>query len=747
MSAPHLEGLNEKQKEAVEALEGPLLILAGAGSGKTRVLTRRIAHLLHSGVRPHNILAVTFTNKAAEEMKNRVAELVGEAGRHLWVSTFHSSCARILRMEAELLGYQRNFVIYDDDDQNRLLKTILDDLRIDKKMHPPKKFRGQIDRAKNKLRGPGDLLDEHPAGANVLRVYREYEDRLKASNAMDFNDLVNNVVYLFRQVPDALARWQDRFHFILVDEYQDTNKAQFELIRALASKRKNVAVVGDDDQSIYSFRGADISNILSFEEQYPKAKVVLLEQNYRSSSRILRAAMAVVKNNRGRKEKELWTEAAEGESIRLIVGADEEHESRQIVEEVQRLMSQGVPPSEIAMIYRTNAHSRPLEQALSRHRLPFVLVGARRFYERREVKDIMAYLKLVVNPVDNMSLLRVINVPRRGVGPKAVATIRAQAANDGTSFLSAVRALSGKRTKLERAYTEFSDAIERWQEAALQLPPGELVNLIAEESGYAAALRAEESEESLGRLQNIEELSRDVADIQLSEMHPLERLQAYLDRVSLSAQADDLPTDGGRITLMTTHLAKGLEYRVVFVVGMVEGVFPHSRSATLERELEEERRLAYVAFTRAMERLYLTRPRRRRSYGGAYEPTVVSRFLQEIPADLIHGSGGVRRQAHREPYRQSPPPIPRQLNDRMADFLAKQRNSSQSTASNESRTVIEPESPRDFQPGTRVLHPIFGEGKIQQVSGNPSNPRLVVQFQQAGRKSLLARYAKLEILL
>jgi len=742
LTAPHLDGLNEKQLEAVLATDGPLLILAGAGSGKTRVLTRRIAHLLHTGVRPENILSVTFTNKAAEEMRARIADLVGPDARRLWVSTFHSSCARILRSEAQNLGYERNYVIYDDDDQLRLLKTILVDLRIDKKMHPPRKFRGQIDRAKNKLKGPDDLLDEHPAGANFLRVYREYEARLRASNAMDFNDLVNNVVLLFRTVPEALERWQSRFHYILVDEYQDTNKAQFELIRALAKARQNVAVVGDDDQSIYSFRGADISNILSFEEHYPKAKVVLLEQNYRSTSRILKAATAVVKNNNGRKEKELWTEAGEGESIRLIVGADEEHESRQIVDETLRLMASGIKPAEIAMIYRTNAHSRPLEQALGRHRLPFVLVGARRFYERREVKDILAYLKLVVNPVDDMSLLRIVNVPRRGVGTKATETLRARASELGVGLLAAVKDLGGERTKLQRAYRDFSIAIERWQEAALRLAPGELVSLIAEESGYAEALRAEESDEAMGRLQNIEELSRDVADTELHDAHPLERLQAYLDRVSLSAQADDLPTDGGKITLMTTHLAKGLEYKVVFVVGMVEGVFPHSRSATLERELEEERRLAYVAFTRAMERLYLTRPRRRRSFGGAYEPTVVSRFLQEIPSELIHGSRGPRGHITRPSA-----PVPTRLNDRMADFLAKQRKAQTPKVQPYSGTVVEPESASDFKPGTRVLHPVFGQGEIQNVSGNPSNPRLVVYFQQAGRKSLLARYAKLEILL
>jgi DNA helicase-2/ATP-dependent DNA helicase PcrA len=743
MTDPQLEnfvtGLNEKQREAVLATEGPLLILAGAGSGKTRVLTCRIAQLLKNGVRPENILAVTFTNKAAEEMRGRVGKLVGTVAKRLWVSTFHSSCARILRMEAQHLGYQSNYVIYDDDDQLRLLKTILADLRIDKKMHPPKKFRGQIDRAKNKLRGPEDLKDEHPSGANIIRVYQEYEDRMKAANAMDFNDLVNNVVKLFHTCPEVLERWQSRFHYILVDEYQDTNKAQFELIRALAKARENIAVVGDDDQSIYSFRGADISNILSFEKHYPNAKVVLLEQNYRSTSRILKAAMAVVKNNNDRKEKELWTQADEGELIRLIVGADEEHESRQIIEEVQRLMAGGVKAGEIAMIYRTNAHSRPLEQALGRQRLPYVLVGARRFYERREVKDILAYLKLVINPVDNMSLLRVINVPRRGVGPKAVETLRARAAELGESLLVGVKSLQNDKTKLGRSYRDFAQLVERWQEAALSVSPGELVSMIAEESGYAEALRAEESDEAKGRLQNIEELSRDVADAELTALNPIERLQTYLDRVSLSAQADDLPSEGGLITLMTTHLAKGLEYKVVFVVGMVEGVFPHSRSATLERELEEERRLAYVAFTRAMERLYLTRPRRRRSYSGAYEPTVVSRFLNEIPSELFQGALG--------PRARNTAAIPSRFNDRMTSFLSKQREPKPSKPLVFNGTVMEPDSPSDFKTGTRVLHPVFGQGEIQQVSGSPGNPRLVVLFQQAGRKSLLARYAKLEILL
>ena len=753
----HLQGLNPEQYRAVKSIDGPLLILAGAGSGKTRVLTRRMAHLLHEGVSPWNILAVTFTNKAATEMRQRVALLVGPDGDKVWVSTFHSSCARILRQEIEALGYTRSYTIYDTDDQDRLLKTIISDFGIDKKVHPPKKFRGQIDTAKNKLQGPDEAAQDEAVGAQFVRVYREYQLRIKAANAVDFNDLINLTVELFQKHPGILEKWQDRFKYIMVDEYQDTNRSQFELIRLLAAKNRNIAVVGDDDQSIYSFRGADIRNILDFEKHYPDSKIVLLEQNYRSSSRILQAATAVVHNNEDRKEKTLWTDAAEGEPLRLIIGADQEHEADSIVREIKKLIRGGKKPEDFALIYRTNATSRPLEQALGRARLPYVLVGARKFYDRREVKDILAYLKLVVNPSDDMSLLRVINVPRRAIGAKSIENLRGLAATDGTTLLKAVIKSGGPRTKGTRGMKEFAELIERWQEQALLVSPSELVRLIAEESGYAETLRLEESEEALGRLQNIEELYRDVATAEMvEETNPLARLQGWLDRVCLSAQADDIPTSGGAITLMTTHLAKGLEYPVVFVVGMIEGSFPHSRSALMEKEIEEERRLAYVAFTRAEERLYLTRPRRKRGYDGQYENASPSRFLREIPSELMAGASSSpensyqpRKQPNRRPNYGSnygrgsgsstmSPNLQTLLDQHEKKFGARPQVE-------ETTTVMDPETAEEFKPGIRVLHPMFGQGEIKSVSGNSSNPKLVIHFRNTGRKTLLARFAKLQI--
>ena len=734
-----LQGLNPPQQEAVTSTEGPLLILAGAGSGKTRVLTLRIATLLSKGVEPWQILAVTFTNKAAAEMRERVADIVGPQAQQLWVSTFHSSCARILRRDAEVLGYASHFVIYDDDDQERLIKTILQDLGIDKKREPPRKFTHQIDRAKNEMMSPEEVGESDPTGSLLPRVYREYETRLKAANAMDFNDLINQVVRLFREHPEVLERWQDRFHYLLVDEYQDTNRAQYALVKLLAAKRRNLAVVGDDDQSIYSFRGADIRNILDFEKDYPDAKVILLEQNYRSTGHILAAATAVVHHNHARKEKALWTEAEKGEPIRVIVGATQEHEAQLITQQVRRLHTSGTPWREIAVIYRTNAQSRPLEQAMQRERVPYVLVGARRFYERREVKDLLAYLRLVVNPADDMALLRVLNVPRRGLGAKAIERVRQHAAGIGRPLLAAVADLAEEKTRAGRALNQFASLIGKFTEDALRLSPGALVHQIAEETGYAALLRSEETEEALGRLQNIEELSLDISNAEesLATDSPLETLQAFLDRISLASQVDDLPTDGGFVTLMTTHLAKGLEFDAVFVAGMVEGSFPHSRSSVREKDLEEERRLAYVAFTRARRHLFLTRSRTSRSYGGPPEPAAPSRFLAEIPQEHLaqprRTGTGTRG-------------LSSDMTRRMEGFLSRQAQAPSSPPT-ESRTVLEPESLGDFSAGTRVLHGEFGEGEIKAVSGAPSNPKLVVHFRNYGRKTLLARYAGLEILL
>ncbi len=753
----HLQGLNPPQRQAVESLDGPRLILAGVGSGKTRVLTRRIAHLLHSGVKPWRILAVTFTNKAASEMKGRIRELVGEeAAGDLWVSTFHSSCARILRMEAEHIGLSRNYVVWDDDDQLRVLKQVCRELNLDPKQHPPRNFRAKIDRAKNKLWGPDQLLEHggEPPGSTAIRVFRAYEERLAASNAVDFNDLINHVVKLFRTRPERLERWQDKFHYLLVDEYQDTNRAQYELVRALASKRNNLAVVGDDDQSIYSFRGADIRNILDFEDDFPDATVVRLEQNYRSSQKILAAAMAVVKNNRGRKDKTLWSDGDKGEPIKLIVANDETEEAALIASDMATQIRSGRSYEDLAVIYRTNASSRPLERAFERRRWPYVVVGARRFYERREVRDILAYVRLVLNPADDMALTRIINVPRRGLGAKALEALRAEATAQGTSMLAAARALSTGSSRRAKSLRGFTDQVREWQQKALDQSPGELVTTIAAESGYVELLQNEDTDEARDRLSNIDALVQDAEEEPEvpDNDDPLSRLQAWLDRASLAGQADELPEDGGRITLLTAHLAKGLEFPVVYVVGMVEGSFPHVRSANRVQDIEEERRLAYVAFTRAEERLVLSRPRVRRLYGRE-ERVSRSRFLDEIPDHLTTGGGRLasfygRRTVQRRPAAKAPSGVPDSARSRMDAFLAQHgKGKPESASETRGLTTLEPEDISAFRPGTQVLHPTFGHGTVRQVTGTPSNKRITVHFQRHGRMTLMARNANLQVVM
>jgi len=750
MAAPdHLQGLNEPQRQAVETLEGPLLILAGAGSGKTRVLTRRIAHLLHSGVKPWRILAVTFTNKAAQEMKERVRELVGEEAAHsLWVSTFHSACARILRQEAPNIGLSGHYVVWDDDDQLRVLKQILKDLKLDPKVHPPRNFRAKIDRAKNKLWGPDEWLlhGVEQAGSTAMRVFRAYEERLAASSAVDFNDLINKVVLLFRTRPDRLERWQDRFHYLLVDEYQDTNRAQYELVKLLASKRRNLAVVGDDDQSIYSFRGADIRNILDFEQDFEDATVVRLEQNYRSSQKILAAAMAVVRNNKGRKDKTLWTAGTEGDAVKLLVGADEQEEAALVLQDMATQRRKGRDFSDLAVIYRTNASSRPFEQALERRRWPYVVVGARRFYERREVRDLLAYVRLVLNPADDMALVRILNVPRRGLGAKAVEAIRTEAATRGTPLTGGVEALGKGSSRRSKSLATFHAHLVSWREKALRLSPGELVATIAAESGYVDMLQAEDTDEARGRLGNLDELARDAEEELVEDSdEPLARLQAWLDRVSLAGQADELPDVDGRVTLLTAHLAKGLEFPVVYVAGMVEGSFPHVRSSDHLEDIEEERRLTYVAFTRAQERLVISRPRMRRQWGGRAERASRSRFLDEIPDTLTTGGGKLASFYGRRTSRPSSSGLSDDQQQRMDTFLAQHRRGAKKVPRPAVGTTLEPEDLSAYAPGTRVVHPTYGEGEIQRISGSPHNQRLTVHFRRHGPITLMARNAKLEV--
>jgi DNA helicase II / ATP-dependent DNA helicase PcrA len=755
----HLTGLNEPQRKAVETLDGPLLILAGAGSGKTRVLTRRIAHLLHNGVKPWRILAVTFTNKAASEMKARIIELVGEeAGKSLWVSTFHSSCARILRQEAEHIGLSRNYVVWDDDDQIRVIKQISKDLNLDPKQHPPRGFRSKIDGAKNKLWGPDEYVQEGgaPAGGTVDRVFRAYEQRLAASHAIDFNDIINHVVKLFRTRPDRLERWQDKFLYLLVDEYQDTNRAQYELVKALSAKRRNLAVVGDDDQSIYSFRGADIRNILDFEDDFPDATVVRLEQNYRSSQKILAAAMAVVKNNRARKDKTLWSDGAQGEPIKLLVAHDEMEQAALVANDMATQIRNGRSYGDLAVIYRTNASSRPLEQVFGRRNWQYVVVGARRFYQRREVRDVLAYVRLVLNPADDMAFARIINVPRRGIGAKALASLRADATQHGTSMLDAARGQSTGTSRKARSLADFTGKIQEWQQKALGQPPAQLVSSIAQESGYVGLLQNEDTDEARDRLLNIDALIQDAGEEPEvpDNDSPLAQLQAWLDRASLAGQSDELPEEGGSITLLTSHLAKGLEFPVVYVVGMVEGSFPHVRSANRIQDIEEERRLAYVAFTRAEERLVLCRSREIRVFGET-KKVQRSRFLDEIPDSLTSGGGrlasfyGKRKVAARPGATRADGAdgtVPDTAKQRMEAFLtAHGKGKAAKAPLSEGTTTYEPNDISAFETGTRVLHPTFGHGTVRQVTGTPSNTRITVHFQRHGRMTLSARHANLQV--
>jgi len=741
-----LADLNPEQRAAASQIDGSLLILAGAGSGKTRVLTRRVAYLLSQGVMPWNILAVTFTNKAAGEMRERVRELVGADADKVLVSTFHSACVRFLRQDIEAIGYKRNFTIYDTDDQSRLLRNLAKELNIDIKLTPVAKMRSTIDKAKIKMQSAAAFAEAHRTDP-MARLYLKYEKHLMVANAVDFNDLLNLTVRLFEAHPSILARYQEKFRYVMVDEYQDTNLAQYKLIKLLAAKHRNLAVVGDDDQSIYAFRGADVRNILDFERDFPDATVIRLERNYRSTSPILKAAHAVVKNNRGRMEKELWTDQAEGEKVHMIIARDDTEEAHQVLRQIQRLRDEGFDYRDIAIIYRTNAASRPFEQAFVRARIPHVLVGARKFYERREIRDMLGYLKLILNPTDNMAFLRVINVPSRGIGAVALAGIKATADNGGVPLLAAGEVWGEGKGRGRSGAKKFCALIQAARAQALALSPGELVSFIAEQSGYADGLRAEDTPEAQGRLENIAELSRAIEDDVYEELseHPMDRLQAFIDRACLSGQSDELPDEAraeGMVTLLTAHLAKGLEFPVVFCVGMCEGGFPHFRASEREEDLEEERRLVYVAFTRAMKRLFVTRPQRRLVMGMGFQSAEASRFLDEIPADLLAGDRPVDRPtwalnaAPKSGY--SSVSVPRQS--------GRTRVVTPAPRPADLRTFT-PEDPGEFQPGTRVIHPTFGLGEIKRVEGVRQNLKLHIRFDRHGAKSVYARFAKLEVVL
>jgi len=725
----YLADLNPSQREAVLHTEGPVLVIAGAGSGKTRVLTRRIAHLLGAvGVKPPEILAITFTNKAAGEMRERVGDLVGPPARAAWVMTFHSACGRILRREAQRLGYRSNFTIYDQADQIRLVKRCLEELERDPKRFTPRGIHSQISNAKNTLVGPDEYTERVASfyDQTVAEVYDLYQKRLFASNAVDFDDMLFLTVDVLERFPEARQKWQEAFRYILVDEYQDTNHAQYRLLQLLAEKHRNLFAVGDPDQSVYGFRGADIRNVLEFEHDFPGSYTIALEQNYRSTQHILDAANGVISHNRERKEKNLWSELGDGEPVRVIEVEDEHAEARYVAAEIALLVEEGFSGSEVAVFYRTNAQSRVLEDVLVRQGIAYQVIGGPRFYERAEIKDLVAYLQVLDNPYDAVSLLRIANRPRRGIGDTSLARLQTWADQREISLWEATDEadMAGVGAAPQKALKAFRGAIESLMSAAQELEVPELIEETLARSGYMESLEAERTIEAQGRMENLQELvsvAREwreqaqgvrpgVGGFAADASSPQDTtLSAFLQEISLYSDQDAIRGDTSLVTLMTLHNAKGLEFRAVYLIGMEEGIFPHSRSIE-EQGIEEERRLCYVGMTRAQERLTLLHASSRMLYGGRNH-NLPSRFLDEVP------DGHVERERLR-PASWSGYNAPRQ-----------------------SRIAPREDVP-DLSTGDSVRHSTLGEGVVTRIE---PGGLVTVRFADDGsERKLVLEYAPLE---
>ncbi len=727
-----LDGLNPPQREAVLHEGSPLLVVAGAGSGKTRVLTRRIAYLLAArDVHPGSVLAITFTNKAAAEMRERVVDLVGPRGRHMWVSTFHSACVRILRREVTRFGMKSSFSIYDAADSQRLMTMVVRDLDLDPKRYPPRAFSVQVSNLKNELVDyeTFSARASNDAERMLAEAYSRYQARLTQAGAMDFDDLIMTTVHLMQAFPDLAEHYRQRFSHVLVDEYQDTNHAQYALVRELVGAAGELCVVGDADQSIYAFRGATIRNILQFERDYPNARTVLLEQNYRSTQTILSAANAVIAKNPKRPEKRLWTDSGAGERIVGYVADDEHAEAQFVADEIDRLSDEGLArPCDVAVFYRTNAQSRVFEEVFIRTGLPYKVVGGVRFYERREVRDGLAYLRAIGNPDDAVSLRRILNTPRRGIGDRAEASLAAFAERDRISFVEALRsvhdvpAMAARSVKAVESFTSMLDGWVATAEAGT--PPAELLTDVLDRTGYLAELTDSTDPQDATRAENLRELV--AVATEFGETRPDGTLTDFLEQVSLVADADEIPDDesgGGVVTLMTLHTAKGLEFPVVMLTGMENGVFPHQRSLDDPKEQQEERRLAYVGITRARERLYLTRAAVRTSWGAPqYNPP--SQFLDEIPAELVTWK-------------------------RTGEEAARSQTSWRSAAAASSQGSGGRSSGRgkpvpNLDAGDKVTHDAFGLGTVISTRGGGGDLQVTVDFGSSGTKTLLARYAPLE---
>lgn len=735
------EGLNPQQQEAVFHTEGPLLLLAGAGSGKTRVLTHRIAYLIEEkGINPWNILAITFTNKAAGEMRERVDKIVGFGSESIWVSTFHSSCVRILRRFIDRLGYDRNFTIYDGDDQKTVMKEVCKYLQIDTKVHKERSLLAAISSAKDELVSPEEFMMNAGGDWNLKRtaqVYQEYQKRLKSSNALDFDDLIVKTVELFRNCPDVLEYYQDRFRYIMVDEYQDTNTAQFKFVSLLADKYKNLCVVGDDDQSIYKFRGANIQNILSFEKEFEHTKVIKLEQNYRSTSTILDAANAVIKNNVGRKAKSLWTENGEGEKIQFRQFDTAYDEAEYIVGDIRERVDNGKAAyCDHAVLYRTNAQSRLFEEKMITANIPYKIVGGVNFYARKEIKDLLAYLKTIDNGKDDLAVRRIINVPKRGIGLTTVNRITEAAQQRGISFYEAlcsadlVPGLGRSISKLE----SFAAMIEYFRKEAEHLSITELMKEILTETGYVEELKAEGEEEAEVRLQNIDEFLNKIAAYEESCEEELPTLSGFLEEVALVADIDSLDEESDYVVLMTLHSAKGLEFPYVYLAGMEDGIFPSYMTITADdpTEIEEERRLCYVGITRAKKELAMTCARRR-MIRGETQYNKMSRFLKEVPPQLL-STGKIVEKEELE--------LPKQ------NAYVQAKQSFQAKPFMISKPVqqfgVKSGEGLSYGVGDRVRHMKFGEGTVTAITEGGRDYEVSVDFDSAGTKKMFASFAKLQ---
>lgn len=735
-----LNGMNPRQKEAVLHTDGPLLLMAGAGSGKTRVLTHRIAYLIEEKeVNPWNILAITFTNKAAKEMKERVNAILASGGEDVWVSTFHSMCVRILRRDVDFIGYNRNFTIIDSSEQLTLMKRILKELNIDPKKYDPRSILGTISQAKNSLQTPQDFAKMQGSYYEEIaaKCYAAYQKELQYNQCMDFDDLIMNTIRLFEEHPDSLTYYQNKFHYIHVDEYQDTNHAQYTLVNLLAGRFRNLCVVGDADQSIYGWRGADMQNILDFEKDYPDAAVILLEQNYRSTKNILSAANQVIENNSNRKPKNLWTENKEGNKITYYRADNERDETRFIVDRMQEeIRSNHRNYGDFAILYRTNAQSRVMEETLLKANIPYKMVGGHKFYDRKEIKDILAYLNVLANPQDSISFERIVNSPKRGIGPGSIEKLRSFASLHEWPLLEAAQNvdLANIGGKAGQQLGSFGEMIQEVTQMIPYLTVTELTKEVLDRSGYLEDLKIQNTLEAQARIENLEEFLTVTQefDKQFEQQNeedadaPEEKLTVFLNDLALVSDIDNLEEDASQVTLMTLHAAKGLEFPVVFLIGLEEGVFPLSRALMEESELEEERRLAYVGITRAEEALYLTNAFSRTLYGRT-QYNRPSRFVEEIDQELLEIEG----------MRPTPKKTP--VFAKKTAYSYKQPETA--VVSSKSATGGEKNS---WKPGDKVKHKKWGLGTVVRVSGTSKDLELDVAFPSQGVKRLLAAFAPIE---